>query len=88
MPEERDDTFMTQREILRDIHSKTNEMYTEVMGNPRVGRLSLTQRIDGAENKIKEVKDEYKTDKTKVIAGFSILSVIFAAVWEWFKKHI
>lgn len=96
MGEPKDDTFLTSREILRDIHSKTNEMYVEVMGNPNVGRLGYGQRIKNIEDldlpKVSEtvdvhakVIDQYKTDRIKVMAWSCAVVTILLGVWELVK---
>ena len=72
-----DEPIQTNREILRDIHTKTSEMYTVVMGNPRANQDGLVQKVDKLE------KSERNRSKMYILVSAISSGVSVAFLWLW-----
>ena len=76
-----DEPIMTNREILRDIHSKTTEMYGVVMGNPNA-------KQDGLVHKVARHGDYIRSDRRFKWAVASLLFGGTGSFMAWIKSHI
>jgi hypothetical protein len=68
-----EDQIQTNREILRDIHSKTNEMYNVVIGNPKARQYGLVDKVHKLE------KAESNRTKMYILVSSITAGISFAA---------
>lgn len=72
----------TDKAILHDMHGTLKRIDVTLFGDEPAGIKGIVKVTHENSEGVKE----YKKDKVKVLAFFSIISTLVAGLWAWFLK--
>lgn len=80
MEQHKDETIITNRELLRDIHTKVSEVHSAMYGDPKAGIPGVAHRVTKLEESDKK--------RSRMYILISALSTGIALGIETIKNHI